>query len=88
MDLLIAFLVFIVVMVSAIIFDYTMIIALIIGLAAFMLVGKHRGFSFKSMAKMGMEGGKNSLIVLEVMCIIGFVTATWRISGVPYLQRS
>ena len=46
MDLLIAFLVFIVVMVSAIIFDYTMIIALVIGLAAFMLVGKHRGFSF------------------------------------------
>ena len=81
MDLLIAFLVFIVVMVSAIIFDYTMIIALVIGLAAFMLVGKHRGFSFKSMAKMGMEGGKTSLIVLEVMCIIGFVTATWRISG-------
>ena len=61
MDLLIAFLVFIVVMVSAIIFDYTMIIALVIGLAAFMLVGKHRGFSFKSMAKMGMEERRNKL---------------------------
>lgn len=81
MDLLIAFIVFIVVMVSAIIFDFTMVIALLIGLVAFMLVGKKRGFSFKSMAKMGLEGGKSSLIVLEVMCIIGFVTATWRVSG-------
>lgn len=81
MDLLIAFIVFIVVMVAAIIFDFTMVIALLIGLVAFMLVGKKRGFSFKSMAKMGIEGGKSSLIVLEVMCIIGFVTATWRVSG-------
>lgn len=81
MDLLIAFVVFIVVMVSAILFDFTMVIALVIGLVAFMLVGKKRGFSFKSMAKMGIEGGKSSIIVLEVMCIIGFVTATWRVSG-------
>lgn len=30
---------------------------------------------------MGYEGGKDSFIVIEVMCIIGFVTAAWRVSG-------
>lgn len=81
MDLLIAFLIFIAVMVSAIIFDFSMIIALLVGLAAFMAVGKHRGASIGDMAKMSIEGNKSSFIVIEVMCIIGFVTATWRVSG-------
>lgn len=81
MDLLIAFIIFIIVMVSAIIFDFSMIIALLVGLAAFMAVGAHRGYSLKAMAKMGFEGSRSSLIVIEVMCIIGFVTAAWRVSG-------
>ncbi len=81
MDLLIAFAIFLIVMVSAIIFDFSMIIALLVGLFAFMAVGKHRGYSIGSMTKMGIEGGKDSLIVIEVMCVIGFVTAVWRVSG-------
>ncbi len=81
MDLLVAFFVFLAAMVAAIIFDFSMIIALLVGLLAFMAVGKHRGHSISSMAKMGIQGGKSSIIVIEVMCIIGFVTATWRISG-------
>ena len=81
MDLLIAFFVFLLTMVAAVIFDFSMIIALLVGLFAFMAVGKHRGHSLRAMAKMGIRGSKSSLIVIEVMCIIGFVTATWRISG-------
>ena len=68
-------------MVSAIIFDFSMIIPLLVRLFAFMAVGKHRGYSISSMTKMGIEGGKDSLIVIEVMCVIGFVTAVWRVSG-------
>lgn len=81
MDLIIAFFIFVAVMVSAIIFDFSMIIALLVGLVAFMAVGKHRGASIGDMARMSIEGNKSSLIVIEVMCIIGFVTATWRVSG-------
>lgn len=81
MDLLIAFLIFLVAMVTAIAFDFSMIIALLAGLLAFMAVGKHRGHLIKSMLRMGIQGCRSSVIVFEVMCIIGFVTATWRVSG-------
>lgn len=81
MDLLVAFVIFLAVMLSAIIFDFSMITALLVGLIAFAAVGKHRGYSLKDLSKMSIEGGKSSVIVIEVMCIIGFVTATWRVSG-------
>ena len=53
MELGIAFLVFIVSMVGAIIFDLTMIAPLLVGLAAFLIVGVRKGFSLKEMARMG-----------------------------------
>lgn len=81
MDLILAFSFFIAVMVSAIVFDFSMIIALLAGLAAFIIVGKRQGHSVQSLAKMGLEGAKDSLIVVEVMAVIGFVTASWRVSG-------
>ena len=81
MDLLIAFIVFLIVMISAIVLDYSMIIALLVGLAAFLAVGMHRGFALKDLAAMSVRGAKESMLVIEVMCIIGFVTAVWRVSG-------
>lgn len=81
MDLILAFSFFMAVMVSAIVFDFSMIIALLAGLAAFIIVGKRQGHSVQSLAKMGLEGAKDSLIVVEVMAVIGFVTASWRVSG-------
>ena len=67
--------------IGALIFGYTMIIALLVGLVAFMIVGHRMGHSFKSLAKMGIDSNKDSLIVIEVMLIIGFLTASWRVSG-------
>lgn len=78
---MLAFAFFIAVMVSAIVFDFSMIIALLAGLVAFIIVGKRKGHSVQSLAKMGLEGAKDSLIVVEVMAVIGFVTASWRVSG-------
>ena len=46
MELLIAFVFFMAAMLTAIIFDFSMIAALFIGLIAFMLAGKKKGFSF------------------------------------------
>ena len=81
MELGIAFLVFIVSMVGAIIFDLTMIAPLLVGLAAFLIVGVRKGFSLKEMARMGWSSVKKSSAVIQIMAIIGLITATWRICG-------
>ena len=81
MDLLIAFIIFLISMVGAIIMGQSMIIALLIGLICFMTVGVKRGFKLSELSRMGFAGIKESFVVLEVMCVIGMVTATWRISG-------
>jgi len=81
MDLLIAFIIFAGVMVAALIGGFSMMIALLVGLAAFIIIGLKRGFAFKDLCTMGLEGTKESLIVIEVMCVIGFITAIWRVSG-------
>jgi len=81
MTLLAAFIIFLTTMVGAVIFGYSMTAALIAGLVCFTLAGMHKGHSLKSLVSMGLEGARDSLIVIKVMCIIGFVTAAWRISG-------
>lgn len=81
MELFIAFGVFIAAMITAVITGYSMIIALLIGLVAFLAVGKYRGFTLKSMAEMSKKGVADSIVVIEVMLVIGALTAVWRASG-------
>lgn len=81
MELFIAFGVFIAAMITAVITGYSMIIALLIGLAAFLAVGKYRGFTLKSMAEMSKKGVADSIVVIEVMLVIGALTSVWRASG-------
>lgn len=81
MELGAAFFVFMVFMVGAIFFDITMIVPLLLGLAAFLAVGVFRGFGCKELLFMGWSSVKKSWGVIEIMAIIGLITATWRISG-------
>lgn len=81
MAILISFVIFIAVMIAALIKGFSMIIALLVGLCAFTIVGLRKGFGFKSICKMCIDGNRESLIVIEVMCVIGFLTAVWRVSG-------
>lgn len=81
MALYAAFGIFILSMLVAIITGYSMVIALLIGLVAFLTVGKLNGFSIKSMTKMSIDANKSSLVVILVMLIIGVLTAVWRVSG-------
>ncbi|MDO4485959.1 MAG: Na+/H+ antiporter NhaC family protein [Bacillota bacterium] len=81
MDLLIAFILFMAVMLAALIKGFTMVIALLVGLIAFTAVGLKRGFGFRELCRMGAGGARDSLIVIEVMFVIGFLTAIWRVSG-------
>lgn len=81
MDLVISFIVFIGAMVWCIVTGYTMVIALFIGLIAFTAVGMRKGFGLRDIANMGADGLKDALIVIEIMFIIGFITAVWRSAG-------
>lgn len=58
-----------------------MVIALFVGLIAFAVTGKRKGFSGRELLRMGTGGLKEALVVVEVMFIIGFITAVWRSSG-------
>lgn len=81
MDLIIGFTVFIGAMIWCIAAGYTMVIALFAGMIAFAVTARHRGFSSKDIAGMIGTGLKDAVIVIEVMFIIGFITAVWRSSG-------
>lgn len=81
MELYIAFGVFIATMITTIATGHSMIIALLVGLVAFLAVGRKRGFSLKSMMLMSRDTLKDALLVVKVMLIIGALTAVWRVSG-------
>lgn len=81
MDLLIAFVLFIAAMVTTLVLGGSIILPLLAGLAAFIAVGIRKGFSFSALAGMGASGIRDAMIVMKVMCSIGFLTAVWRISG-------
>ena len=68
-------------MLIAVITGKSMVIALVIGLIAFLTVGKMYGYSIKSMTEKSIEANKSSLVVIKVMLIIGVLTAIWRASG-------
>lgn len=81
MDLLIAFIVFIAAMVFVLVNDLSMAIGLIIGLIAFIILGLKRGFQFPPLLNMCWNGAKEALIIVKIVAVISFLTATWRISG-------
>lgn len=81
MDLLIAFIIFLVCMVGALVTGWSMVIPLVVGYIAFTAVGLRKGFSLKNLTSMGVNGARDALIVIKVMCFIGLLTAVWRISG-------
>lgn len=81
MGLYIAFGTFMATMLVSVISGFSMIPALLVGLVAFLIVGKSRGFSLKNMVQMSKKGIKDSTIVILVMLVIGMVTAVWRVSG-------
>lgn len=81
MDFLIGVILFLAAMVGCLVAKLTMIYGLLFGLAVFLVLGVRRGFTLKAMLGWGLDSVKESLIVIEVMMIIGLITASWRISG-------
>ncbi len=82
MDLLIAFLVFLGALVASLVWNFSMLIPLSIGLLAFVAVGRRRGFSLQALGGMAVDGAKSSFVVLRVFVLIGLITALWRSGGI------
>ena len=68
-------------MILCLILGYPIILALVVGLVAFIAAGTSKGFSYREVSCMALKGVRDSLIVLEIMFMIGFITAIWRASG-------
>ena len=81
MALISAFSVFVISMISCLVLGQSILIALVIGLFAFVAVGCTKGFSPGKVFLMAGRGVRDSLVVLEIMFMIGFITAIWRASG-------
>ncbi len=81
MDLLIAFAIFLICMISSLIAGLSTVPALIAGFVAFFVTGLRRRFRPDELFRMAGKSVRESLIVLEVMAVIGFLTASWRMSG-------
>lgn len=81
MDIFIAFIVFMVVMLTCIITNVTMVLALLIGYICFFAVALIRGNKPTSLLRLSADGMKDSMIVVLVLFLIGILTASWRASG-------
>lgn len=64
-----------------IIFDFSIVLALLIGLFIFSLYAKIKGYTIKQTVKMIFDGAKTSKNILIVFLLIGIMTALWRDCG-------
>lgn len=81
MDLILSFTIFMVVMLLSLTRGVSMILPLLVGVAAFTVVALRRGFRFKSIACMFARGMWESRIVVLIMLMIGCLTSLWRQTG-------
>ncbi len=68
-------------MMASIIWNFSMLIPLVIGYFAFAFVAIHRGLHIGDVAKATAKGFKKGFVVIQVMLCIGVLTAMWRASG-------
>ena len=64
-----------------IIFDFSILYALVAGLVLFLLYGKKKGFKWNELGKMALSGVKKVKNVLISFLFIGILTALWRDAG-------
>lgn len=66
--------------------DLSMLWALLLGLLLFLLHGRRRGFSWRELFSMTLEGAKTVWGIMLTFVLIGVMTALWRAAGtIPVL---
>lgn len=81
MDLVLAFLAFIAAMIAGLLTGTSMILAMLVGLAAFTLAALHRNFRSRDIFGLCLKGMRESMVVVLIMLLIGCLTSLWRQSG-------
>lgn len=81
MELILAFVLFIICMALSLVFGLTMILPLCIGFCLFSIVALRKGFTLKEVLHFAKGSLKDSLIVVRILLLIGCLTGLWRISG-------
>lgn len=81
MDLIIAFLVFLVCVAACMVLGKSLSWALLAGLVCFALVGLRRGYSVRELSRMAAQEMKTAGKVLRILLLIGLLTALWRAGG-------
>jgi NhaC family Na+:H+ antiporter len=61
--------------------NISLIYPLSLGVVMFFCLGRSRGYAAKDLLRMGWAKGKNALVIVPVLLLIGIVTALWRASG-------
>lgn len=72
---------FIIVLLGCVLFDISIVYALVVGYAIFFFYGIKRGFGAKRVFLMSVDGVKTVKNLLITFLLIGMVTALWRASG-------
>ncbi|MBQ2153435.1 MAG: sodium:proton antiporter [Oscillospiraceae bacterium] len=73
-------------LILGLILNISMLWALGFGLVLFWLYGRHKGFSWRELAKMTWEGVATVWKILFTFLLIGVMTALWRAAGtVPFI---
>ena len=81
MDFVIAMCLFAVAVLTCLVRGCTLAYGLLAGFAGFLAMALHRGCTVKALARVCLEGVRESLLVVRILCIIGVLTAMWRMNG-------
>ena len=61
--------------------DLSVLYALVFGLLLFLLYGRRKGFSWRELGRMALDGVKTVKNILLTFLLIGILTAFWRAAG-------
>ena len=81
MMIIIAFAVFLAVIMGCVFTGQNLLWGLWLGIVLFSAIALRRGHTFKDICAMAWKKGRTALIVIPVLLIIGMVTGLWRSSG-------
>lgn len=69
-----------------IIMNISILYALVFGLIIFLLYGRRKGFQWRDLAEMALNGIKTVGNILLILLLIGIMTALWRAAGtIPFI---
>ena len=79
--LLLCFAVFLAAVITCLCLNWTLLLAVWVGIAAFFLLGLRRGQAPRKMASDAWAQGRKMCVVIVIYLLIGAITALWRSSG-------